>query len=395
MQSRYPLFLALLLALAAPPALHAQPRPGAPFSFLAIGDAGEDGPELLGNARYMLETARRYDSEGHPVSLLLFLGDNFYPNGLNRPEDVRRKLLEDILGPHRELMALLGRENVHSIPGNHDYYCTTVNSIPYGTCDKGNEHESAIASWVYHPHFPVILRRAVREGGRDSVDIILFDSALLLTQEIATWRPVLDSLERLLAASARATGVRWRVIAAHHSPYSVGEHGGYRLWLARQKRVGYIGNCFEDKQDPFKYVEEILSNQDNCTERYRAYSDSLMAAIARSGAKVQAMIAGHDHSLQLLNYPDRNAANCPKIFVIAGAGSKRARVKAPSPPTEFTHPFNDSRQKGKSAAGFVACTFDKGMLTITFIESEKGDVLPMGGRSGFTIDENGTLLEGR
>jgi hypothetical protein len=340
----------------------------------------------------MLETSRRFDQEGRPVGLLLFLGDNFYPNGLNRPEEMRRRLVREILGPHMELMTILGRDNVHAVPGNHEYYCRTVDNIPYGTCDRGNQYEAEIGSWTYHAHYPALLRRAIAVGSHDSVDIILFDSSLLLTQEIPAWRPVLDSLDAMLRASASAPGVKWRLIAAHHSPYSVGEHGGYRLWLSRENRVGYIGNCIEDKQDPFKYVEQTISHQDNCTPRYKAYGDSLMAVIARSGAKVQALLAGHDHSLQLLNYPDRNCANCPKIFVIAGAGSKRGRVKSPNPPEEFTHPLNDAHEKGASAAGFIACTFSEGMLKITFIDSESGDALMMGDRTEFTIDQSGKLL---
>lgn len=385
--------LLLLLALLHAP-LAAQPRSGVPFSFIAIGDAGEPGEELQGNASHMLETARSYDRDGRPIQLLLFLGDNFYPNGLNRPEPVRRELIREVLGPHHELLKLLGRGNVHAVPGNHDYYCTTVNHIPYGSCDRGNQYEAEIESWTYHMHYPGLLRRATRDGGTDSADIILFDSAILLTQEFSRWRPVLDSLERMLRASAAAPGVKWRLIMAHHSPYSVGEHGGYRLWLSDKNRVGYIGNCIEDKQDPFKYVEELVSHQDNCTKRYRAYSDSLMATIARSGAKIQVLMAGHDHSLQLLNYQEKNAPNCPKIFVVSGAGAKRTRVKSPAPPREFTHPFNNSKERGRSAAGFNVCTFEGDKLAITFIDSESGKPLDMGGgRTRFMVDQAGKLLE--
>ena len=365
---------------------------GTPFSFLAIGDAGAEGEELLGCARNMLEIANRYEREGKPVGLLLFLGDNFYPNGLNfRSEETRRDLIESVLGPHRELMAKLGRANVHAIPGNHDYYCATINSIPYGVCDLGNRYESEIDAWTYHPHYPALLRRAVAEGSLDSADFILFDSALLLTQEISRWRPVLDSLEWMLRRSAASPGVVWRLIMAHHSPYSVGAHGGYRIWLSDLQRVGYLGNCIEDMQDPFKYVEEILSHQDNCTPRYRAYNDSLFSRISRSGARIQLLMAGHDHSLQLLNYEGRSCNNCPSVYVVNGAGSKRSAVKSSTPPYEFTHPYNDSREKGRSAAGFTICTFGEDRLSITFIDSRKGEPLEMGGYREFLIDRSGRM----
>lgn len=365
---------------------------GTPFSFLAIGDAGAEGEELLGCARQMLEVAKRYERERRPVGMLLFLGDNFYPNGLNhRSQEIRRELIETVIGPHRELMGKLGRANVHAIPGNHDYYCATINHIPYGSCDLGNRYEAEIREWTYHPHYPALLRRAVAEGSRDSADFILFDSALLLTQNTSNWRPVLDSLERMLRRSAGSIGVVWRLIMAHHSPYSIGEHGGYRIWLSDLERVGYLGNCIDDMQDPFKYVEEILSHQDNCTPRYQAYNDSLMKVIERSGAPIQLLMAGHDHSLQLLNYRGRDCANCPSIYVVNGAGSKRSRVKSSSPPYEFTHPFNTSKEKGRSAAGFTICSFEGDRLSITFIDSERGEALEMGGYTKFLIDRSGKL----
>jgi|GEM_PF-1129856 len=382
---------AFLLALSlAPDSARGQSKP---FTFITIGDGGDAGTVLDGCARYMLEAAREGDRQGRPIQLLLFLGDNFYPNGLNHPrEETRRDLIRDILGPHTELMRKLGRDNVHAIPGNHDYYCATLNSIPYGSCDMGNRYEREIADWTYHMHEPALIRRAVAEGSADSVDMLLFDSSLLLTQDISRWRPALDSMERMLRASATARGVRWRIIMAHHSPYSVGEHGGYRLWLGGERRVGYIGNCLEDRQDPFKYVEQLLSHQDNCTPRYRAYSDSLMALIGRSGAKVQMLMAGHDHSLQLLNYPGRTCDNCPQIFVVSGAGSKRGRVKSPAPPFEFTHPLNTPEETGHSAGGFTICTFEGDTLALTFIDAKDGRPLDMGGITTFRIDRDGGLV---
>jgi hypothetical protein len=291
-------------------------------------------------------------------------------------------------------MRTLGRENVHAIAGNHDYYCRTINDIPFNTCSQGNIYEQSITEWNYHYYYPVSLRRALSEGSRDSVEFILFDSAYLIAHDQRLWHPLLDSLERMLKLSASAPGVKWRLYVAHHSPYSVGDHGGWRRWIGSQKRVGYIGNCIEERDDPFRYVQEFFSQQDNCTPRYRAYGDSLMSIIARSGARVQALIAGHDHSLQLLDYPDRNCDLCPKIFVVDGAGSKRQRVKSPSPPNEYTHPFNDEIEKGNSAGGFLVGSFQSGKLALSFIEAESGQPLDMGGRTTFLIDESGRMVDG-
>jgi len=372
-------------------------QPSTPLTVIAIGDAGEPDGELEGNARQMLELARRGQRDNAPVGLLLFVGDNIYPHGLNgMTAEQRAYAVESTLGPHRELMTMLTPQNVHSIPGNHEYYCTALEGvIPWGTCDQGNDYEEALDFWTYHRRYPAIVRRATSDGAADSVDFILFDSSLLIIQERDRWRPVLDSLEKILRISGASRDVSWRILVTHHSPYSVGAHGGYRLWLADEKRVGYLGNCIEEEQDPLKYVEQMIATQqDNCTPQYRAYTDSLMATINRVGTKVQMLIAGHDHSLQLLNLPDSNSTceSCPKIFVITGAGSKRATVRSSRPPEIFTHPFNTPDQRGKSAAGFAVCRFIGERLEVSFIESERGDTLSMGGVTNFRIDREGRLL---
>jgi hypothetical protein len=366
-----------------------------PLTFFAIGDAGLAGPTLTGSADAMRLWAISLNLEKTPLSLLFFLGDNFYPIGLNQPEPIRKGLIESVLGPHRELMTSLGRENVHAVAGNHDYFCRTINGIPMNTCWAGNRYEDSIDLWSYHYYYPTSLRRSLFKGSRDSAELILFDSAVLLTCDAHEWRDLLDSLENILRASASSRGVKWRIIMAHHSPYTVGEHGGWRRWLPSENRVGYMGNCINERHDPFRYVQEFFSSQDNCAPRYRAYSDSLMAVIDRSGAKVQALMAGHDHSLQLLYYPERNCDNCPKVFVISGAGAKRDRVKSPNPPYEFSHPLNNPKDQGRSAGGFAVCQFNDNRLTVRFIDAVAGEVLDMGGTRTFEIDESGKLLDAR
>lgn len=370
------------------------------LGIILIGDAGEPGGILDSNARLMEEWSRPERNGGADVGLLFFLGDNFYPIGLNNDSATNQRLIEECLGPHQRLLAQLGRNNVHAMAGNHDYYCNMLGPAPYGACIQGNRRESEIAEWSYHYRYPSLVRRATQQGGSDSVDVIIFDSALLLNQRQETWREALDSLEQLLRASAAAPGVRWRILTAHHSPYSVGEHAGYRRWSERQGAVVHFGNCWEDGVDPTKYVQQLVSNEDNCTPHYRAYSDSLGAVIARSGARIHAMIAGHDHSLQLLNSPSAERSGSasvrpfgPHLYVISGAGAKASRVRSPAPPNIFTSPKNTRADQGTSQAGFTLCTFGARGLEIRFIGADEGRVLSMGGKSGtFIVNESGQLV---
>ncbi|MBC8145642.1 MAG: hypothetical protein H7X80_08645, partial [bacterium] len=162
-----------------------------------------------------------------------------------------------------------------------------------------------------------------------------------------------------------------------------------------EKRVGYIGNCRADGQDPIRYVYEYFSMQDNCSKRYRHYADTLDAVIKRAGARIQVLLAGHDHCLQLLFDPTRGCDNCPKVMVISGAGSKRARVKSPAPPSVYTHPLNDNVNQGESPPGFVVGKFHDGRLKLEFVDGRTGAKLDMGGRTTFDVDESGSLVDAR
>lgn len=382
--------IATLLLLAAPTA---SAQPGRPFSFIAIGDAGQPGEIHTSTAAAVNATAASMSTAGTPPSMMIFLGDNFYPSGLNTGDESWRALREAVIDPYRALMRRLGRENVRAIAGNHDYYCRSVNTIPYGFCVTGNERERAIEEWTFSYYRPASVRRAIAEGSADSVEFILFDSSYLLTRPSMFWSRPLELLEQMLRASATAPGVRWRILAAHHATRTIGEHAGWRRWMPTLNRVGYIGNCLGDGQDPFRYVYEFFSTQDSCSERYGRYVDSLNARIDRAGARIQLLIAGHEHSMQLMHYPDFGCAVCPKVFVVSGAGSKADRVKPPAPPNEFSHPRNDPTWQGRSAPGFVTATFIDGALRVDFVDGRDGSKLDMGGgRSSFVIDEAGALL---
>jgi hypothetical protein len=388
------LLLPIVLLLITVDAARAQPGSG--LAFIAVGDAGAPGPVMTSTAASVNTAAERLAAGGSPTDLLIFLGDNFYPHGLNAAGDGWKALREEVIGPYRNLMARLGRENVRAVAGNHDYYCRAVNAIPYGFCVTGNEREREMPEWTFDYYRPRTIRRALVDGGADSVEFIFFDSSYLLTRPTIFWRRPLDSLEEILRRSAVAPGVRWRLFVAHHSPRTIGEHAGWRAWLPALNRVGYLGNCVSEGQDPFRYVYEFFSTQDNCSERYRRYNDTLYAIIDRAGARIQALIAGHEHSLQLMHYPTYGCEECPKVFVVSGAGSKRDRVKSPAPPHEFSHPLNDPAERGRSAAGFVTGVFEAGRLKLQFIDGSDASALDMGGgKSTFIVDESGSLVETR
>ncbi len=376
-----------------PAPIASSPGGPAPLTVFFLGDQGAPGEILSSNGAILDRQTAELERVGRGASLLCFLGDNFYPIGLNVSDSLeRRALLDSVMAPLRPALNRLGPQNVHAIPGNHDYYCVAINNIPLGFCLKGNYREQQLPEWTYHLYWPSSIRRPIAVGSRDSVEIIFFDSSALLDIGLKNWRPILEELEALLKRSAAAPSVKYRIITAHHSPRSIGEHAGWRLWVANQREIYYMGNCWQEGHDPIKYVYQVFSNQDNCNGPYREYTDSLAAVIERSGARVQAFFAGHDHSLQLLYRPDAKSDLLPKVYVISGAASKRTPVRSSHPPYNFSHPVDNDVEKGRSAGGFSLVSFDGGLMHIWFIDAQTGKPLDMGGGiTEFVVDRNGDL----
>lgn len=376
------------------------------FSLVAIGDAGEKSAILKNNAAALTEMFRQDRFEA-----LLFLGDNFYPTGLNidPDEDFRKevpKKIKDMLGPLREVMHGLGRKNVHAVAGNHDYYqklvvnrsflfgLFSIEAMPIGITNKGNQRADTISSWTYYYGMPKQAIYQTERQSQDSLQIIFFDSAIMLRTQPQTWRPYLARFEHLLAATKNRAGIKWRLLAMHHPLYSLSDHGGYSEWDSETRTVNYVNRCDADSA-AVSYFYNTVDPEDLCAPRYRAYRDSVLAAIQRSGVRVQMALSGHDHALQFLYYPQANAncENCPKLYVVSGAGAKASRVKSPSPARgEYTCPDNSPQRMGKSAAGFVRLDFQAGRLRARFYRDKTKREIDMGGgRKEFLIQADGTL----
>jgi predicted phosphodiesterase len=375
----------------------------ADFSLVAIGDAGERNDILDDNAKTMTEIFRR-----NRFDALIFLGDNFYPSGLNfnANKDPRREVpskIKKALGPFREVMRGLGRQNVHAVAGNHDYYkelvvdksflfgIFSIEALPVGIANKGNQRADTISSWTYHYDLPEQALFQIDGQSKDSLQIIFFDSAILLRTKPPTWRPYLARLHSLLVATQNRPQIKWRLLALHHPLYSVGDHGGYSEWDPETRTVGYVNRCDPDS-DAVSYLTNLVDPEDLCAERYRAYRDSVLTTIQSSGVLVQLTLSGHDHSLQFLYYPNANPAS-PKIYVVSGAGAKENPVKAPSPQDgEFTCPDNTPQQQGKSRSGFARLDFYKTHLRVRFFNGKDKKEIDMGGgRREFMIKPDGKL----
>lgn len=388
----------VLLFLGTYATLSAQERDN--FTFIAIGDAGYPGPILDQNGAAINGITASLDKEKNPLDALVFLGDNFYPIGLNiRPKE-RTSLISEVLSPHAYTLLTLGPKNVHAVPGNHDYYCATLGPIPYGRCNEGNVVEQAIPIWTYYLREPSSVRYPTYSGSPDSVELIFVDSPMFLLNSESDWHLQLDTLENLLHASKVNQGVKWRMMFFHHSPFSAGEHGGFTLWSESKQRIVYRGCSVGERDNPVKLVQRLAGyHEENCDPHYQNYKDSLFKRIVRSGATIHATFGGHDHSLQLLSQVKRPPGT-PGVFVISGAGSKQTGVGSPQVDTSvgmsiYTHPIIDNHRKGTSIFGFAVGTIEKDKLKLWFIDGATGEPADMGGASQFFIDSTGTLVDTR
>lgn len=374
------------------------------FSLVAIGDVGERNEILENNAAAITELYRqnRFDA-------LLFLGDNFYLTGLNveADKDFRQevpKKINEVLSPFREVLRGLSRKNVHAVAGNHDYYkhlvvdrsfifgLFSIEALPVGITNKGNQRADTIASWTYHYGLPQQAFFQTEQHAKDSLQIIFFDSAIFLRTQPQTWRPYLERFHHLLASTKNRPKIKWRLLAMHHPLFSLSEHGGYSEWDSEANAVSYVNRCDPDS-DAVSYFYNTVDPEDLCTPRYRAYRDSVLATIQRSGVRVQMALAGHDHALQFLFYPNANCEHCPKTYVVSGAGAKVNAVKSPSPSRgEFTCPENTPQRQGKSQFGFVRLDFQAGNLRVRFFNGKTRREVDMGGgRKEFLIKPDGML----
>ncbi len=261
-----------------------------------IGDAGEPDPR---ERPLVLDSLSAQAAQIPNRAVIVFLGDNVYPNGI--PEegqaeyaDARRRLEAQVNAIPKGVRGIF-------IPGNHDW---------------GGESGEPFGLFAIRLQEKMIASMA---GGRDirmlpvngcpgpaTVDIgrlrlLLLDSQWWLHDYIVhdensncetTTGAVTETLRQLVEQKMAG---RVTLVAAHHPLMTGGEHGGY---------CGIVG--------PFRRfggsAQDILSGPN------RTMRDSIESAFRRQPPL--AFVAGHDHNLQVLK-GDPNI----RYILVSGAGS--------------------------------------------------------------------------
>ena len=278
----------------------AQPEPSEiETTLFLIGDAGEPNPREIGAP---LDSLTAQASVNPERNVIVFLGDNIYPDGLppfGQAEwaDARRRLEAQVLAVPQGARGFF-------LPGNHDWAGTkpfglysirlqeqmittlaagrNVRMLPGNGCpgpvpfDAGRLRFIAMdTQWWLHEY-------------------IVKDSATLCPTQIGA---VTSALREQIKNWSEVPG-RIVVVGGHHPMMTGGEHGAY---------CGITG--------PFRRFGN--RNQDIVSKLNRTLRDSMEAAFATHSPLAYA--AGHDHNQQVL----RGGENV-KYLLVTGAGSKVA-----------------------------------------------------------------------
>jgi hypothetical protein len=264
-----------VLALAVPALVPGWDAPAAPagarFGLLAVGDSGHLAKRLAAlTPQRAVGDALAASHREHPVDLLVLLGDNFYPDGLEARE-LEPRIAMNLVAPYcafLELTAPLsdrveascplarGRRRpvpVRAVLGNHDWRAPESPDLQQDAIPR------YLANWRLQKGGAFV------EETLSGVSLVYFDSTHGRTRE---------ALARLSEALASARGP-WRVVLAHH-PIDDSPKGA-----------------------------------------------AMRQAIAAAGVPVHLWLAGHEHNLQL----GEPGAPGPALQVIAGAGSHPTGLK--------------------------------------------------------------------
>ena len=287
-------------------------------SLFLIGDAGHaDRPD-----HPVVSAVRDAASPDPARSLVLFLGDNAYPQGLPDKDAPGRAAAELRLNTQIDAARASGAATIF-VPGNHDW--AEMRS-------EGWDQVRREAAYVVERGGPTV--RFLPEDGcpgpvtvdvGPSVRLVLLDTQWWLHKHAKPVHPtstcaadseaeVLDSLR----AALRGAAGRHVFVVGHHPLATGGPHGGHfsvmdHLFPLRELKkwlwlpLPVIGSAYPLAR------QNGISEQDLSSAAYRHMRDSL-ESVFRDTPPL-AFLAGHDHGLQVLS------GGGVRHMLVSGSGS--------------------------------------------------------------------------
>ncbi len=327
---------------AAPPA----PPAEIDVTLFLIGDAG--GPAARPDSAPVLRALRAAAASG-PHAVIVFLGDNVYPDGMPDSAAPNRPAADRALTQELRVLEASGARGLF-VPGNHDW-----DGMRRGGWDAVRRQERFVAArGDAHITF-------LPGGGCPGPTVVDVGQVVRLVALDTQWwlqdgpkpqdpasscpadseREVVDSLRAALGTA----GGRRVVVVAHHPLVSGGPHGGHFAW---QDHLFPLRNIKSWLWIPLPLIGSVypaaresgISSQDAPSAAYRHMRAALDSAFAASAPLIYA--AGHDHALQVIG------GTSARYELVSGAGifGHLDRVAA-----------LDSTRFARSASGFMRVEF--------------------------------------
>lgn len=289
-------------------------------SFYLLGDGGYSIPG--GTSEGLLAFKTYLDSVKQVGNYTIFLGDNIYPDGMDRKDDPDRERSEYRIDA--QLDAVEGYDGeIIFIPGNHEWY---NEGVPGLKREKEYIEETLEREDVFLPE-PGCPLKSIEIS--ESIQLIILDSQWYLTNwdnhptvndncEIKTREALLLEVESELKKNQTKTVV----FAVHHPLYTNGVHGGsynfdQHLYPSQKKiPVPILGSLVM-----LVRTSGGVSIQDTQNLRYKTLVQRLETITKRWGNVI--FVSGHEHSLQYIEEDGIKQ-------IVSGSGSKASYVNLSS-----------------------------------------------------------------
>jgi len=282
------------------------------YRLLLIGDAGEtkkDDPVLL--------KLERWASKNPDKTMVIFLGDNIYPDGLPGEGDSRRLEAERLLLAQIEVIKRSGA-NGFFIPGNHDWHQGLQGMIRQEKFIK--KELGRDDTFFPRPGCPGPTKIDV-----ENIRIIVIDSGHWLnkkvTPETYCAHTDLESSVETLKTLLKTAEDRHIVFIAHYPLDTHGIHGGFYSWqdhlfpLTRAVKWLWIPLPVIGSLYPVLRWNVIKHPEDHNSHEFKNMRSQLLEAFRIRKPLIYA--GGHEHALQVLDGID-----AAELMLVSGAGSK-------------------------------------------------------------------------
>lgn len=286
---------------------------------ILIGDAGEpaedyDEPVLLAvtkSATVIQES-----------TLVIFLGDNIYPNGLPPEDDADRKEYERRIDEQINAVLEAGASGIF-IPGNHDW--NEGNEDGWAQINRQSDYilKYNNAGIQFFPNNGCPGPNLIEYT--ENINLIFLDTQWWLQDKGARPEPedsicnfsTEESVIRALDSLLNLSQNKFTIIAAHHPLSTHGPHGGHFTW---KDHIFPLTNLNEYLWLPLPIIGSLyplvrgsgVSNQDLMNDDYQKMKTQIENVVMKYNNVLYS--SGHEHALQVLQGKNEN------IYIVSGAG---------------------------------------------------------------------------